>query len=231
MVDAEDMGLRARLSALAVSNVLVAVCAAWLGRRAMSWGRPERVLRSGAANENPSEDREADTPGDPKGYELAYEAGIRAVEGQESALHNIRSRAATLLTLVPAVFVSGVVGAGLVLEPGQRLGDALGYLGIAGLIVAAISLAGATSMGIKSLWPAEAQFGLDTRVIIRDYVERQPPASLSKIHRELARWLGEHADFNHNMLSKKLSVLSWGWIFLMLSMIGALLVIGDLVYG
>ena len=225
--------LRAPFTVAAVIIALVAACVTRLGRRVMPPARRAQDLSSGARGEAiadaPAGDA-TDTPGDPKGYELAYEAGLRAVEGQESSLRDIRSRATTLLNLITAVIVSGVVVADLVVGQNQP-GDAMGCIGIIGVAAAAASFVGVLWMAAKVLLPVEAQFGLDTRAIIRDHIETQPPATLSGIHRELALWLGEHADSNRKMLDKKLSTLNWGWGFLGLEIIGTILVIGDLAYG
>ena len=225
--------LRASLSVFAAVIALVVVCATRLSRRVRSLARCAQGLPSGArggAMDAASAGDATDVPGDPKGYELAYEAGLRAVEGQESSLRDIRSRAATLLNLITAVIVSGVVVADLIVGQGQP-GDAIGYIGAIGVVAAVVSFTGALWMTVKVLEPVEAQFGLDTRVIIRDHVETQPPATLSGIHRELSLWLSEHADSNRKMLDKKLSMLNWGWSFLVLEIVGTILVIGDIAYG
>ena len=105
--------LRAPFTVAAVIIALVAACVTRLGRRVMPPARRAQDLSSGARGEAiadaPAGDA-TDTPGDPKGYELAYEAGLRAVEGQESSLRDIRSRATTLLNLITAVIVSQNVG-------------------------------------------------------------------------------------------------------------------------
>ncbi len=79
-------------------------------------------------------------PGDPAGYKLAYEAGLRAVEEQALTLRETRDRAGALMSA--ALVVVGLV-AGLAFTSDRV--DAIGWTGWCGFIFGGLD---------SSAWPS-----------------------------------------------------------------------------
>ena len=164
--------------------------------------------------------------GDPAGYELAYEAGLQAVREQASVLRETRDRAGSLMS---AAAVAGGLAAGLAfnadrasaVEPAGAIGA---VLAVAGFVVVAVSTV--------LIWrPTEGRFVHDAGVIIGSYVERNPPAQLPELHRELALWLGKQAESNRQVLEVQLRTFTVGLFGLLVEIGGAILALGDVARG
>lgn len=114
---------------------------------------------------------------------VAYETSVRAIELQNQALTNLRTRAGTLLAA--SSLVASFLGA-------PALRDHSASLGVA---VAIVALLGVLGLTLAILWPYTFTFRLSANVILEDHVERrqtEPPALLAF----LARKMEEHHDKN-----------------------------------
>lgn len=165
-------------------------------------------------------------PGDPAGYELAYRAGLQAVEDQASTLRETRDRAGTLIS---TAVVAGGLAVGLVFTS-DRVVD-IDWLGAIGSATAVVGLVAVLITAVLVWRPSEGRFVQDAGVLVGTYVERDPPIELPEIHRELALWLGRLAESNRETLNRKLKAFTWGLGFLVLEIVGVILVIGDATYG
>lgn len=163
--------------------------------------------------------------GEPAGYALAYESGLRAVAEQSSILKEARDRAGALMS---AAAVAGGLAAGLAFRGGR---GSLSVLGVSGATLAVLGFIGVTATTVLIWRPTELRAVHDAGVIIGAYVEGDPPASLPEIHRELALWLGQQTDANRGMLEGKLKVFTTGLVLLLLQIAGMALLIGDAANG
>lgn len=165
-------------------------------------------------------------PGDPAGYELAYMAGLQAVEDQAATLRETRDRAGALIS---TAVVAGGLAAGLVFTSDQVV--KIDWPGVIGSVVAVAGLVSVLMTAVLVWRPSEGRFVQDAGVLVGTYVERDPPIGLPEIHRELALWLGRLAESNRETLNRKLKAFTWGLGFLVLEILGVILVIGDAAYG
>lgn len=135
--------------------------------------------------------------GDPRGYELAFQEGVRRLEHQESSLDELRSRSGTLLAA--AALATSFLGAAA-LPDGQPWTTPV--LVAVGAFVATIVAC------LVVLWPKhDWRFVNDPTKVIGDYVEDEPPATMPEIHRDLAL----HAESNATHNDTKLRWLYWAF--------------------
>lgn len=164
--------------------------------------------------------------GDPSGYELAYRTGLQAVEDQASTLRETRDRAGTLIS---TAVLAGGLAAGLVFTS-DRVVD-IGWPGAIGSVAAVAGLVAVLTAAVLVWRPSEGRFVQDAGVLIGSYIEKDTPLEMPEIYRELALWLGRHAELNRKMLNRKLKAFTWGLGSLVLEIVGVILMMGDAVYG
>ena len=164
--------------------------------------------------------------GDPAGYELAYRTGLQAVEDQASTLRETRDRAGTLIS---TAVLAGGLAAGLVFTS-DRVVD-IGWPGAIGSVAAVAGLVAVLTAAVLVWRPSEGWFVQDAGVLIGSYIEKDTPLEMPEIYRELALWLGRHAELNRKMLNRKLKAFTWGLGSLVLEIVGVILMMGDAVYG
>ena len=164
--------------------------------------------------------------GDPAGYRLAYETGMRAVESQATDLREVRERAGSVLSV--AIVAAGFA-AGLALTVDSP--SPLGSVGLLGAGIAAVGLVGVVLTAVMIWCPSEGLFLHDAGQVVGSYVERDPPSKLPEVHRHLALWLGIHARRNTTMIHKKLKIFTWELACLLLEMVGVIVAVGDIVHG
>jgi hypothetical protein len=162
--------------------------------------------------------------GDPAAYELAYEAGLQAVDEQASALRETRDRAGALMS---AAVVTGGLVAGLAFRSGEHLasvevfGAVLSIGGFIGVVVTTVMI-----------WrPTEVWLVHNAGIIVGSYVEADPPRQLPEVHRELALWLGKQARSNQRTLDVRLRTFTWGLGLLLVEIAGAVLALGGAASG
>ena len=164
--------------------------------------------------------------GDEAGYELAYEAGLEAVDEQATTLRETRDRAGALLS---AATVAGSLAVGLVFTSGRA--SNIDWLGATGAVLAVAGFTGIVVATVMIWYPTEGQFVRNAGVIIDTYIEGSPPLELPELHRELALWLGKEAESNRRMLEFQLRVFTLGLWAMLLEIAGLLLALGDAAYG
>lgn len=164
--------------------------------------------------------------GDHAGYQLAYDAGLQAVDEQASTLRETRDSAGSLMSVAA---VAGGLAAGLAFNGDRVAGiDAPGAIGATAAVAGFILVAVTTVM----IWhPTEGRFIHDSGVIIGSYVEGDPPLDLPELHRELALWLGRQTESNRTMLAVQLRTFSWGLVGLLVQVGGMVVALGDVARG
>lgn len=109
------------------------------------------------------------------GYELAFDEGGRALDAQERAVNELRSRAGMLIAaaaITTSFFGSRAVTGG---EPSLASWCAI----VAFVLVAATVLA--------ILWPwRDWEFNASPTDLIATYIETTSPATIAEIHRDMA---------------------------------------------
>jgi hypothetical protein len=123
---------------------------------------------------------------DPAGYLLAYEEARRALDEQERAVSELRSRAAQLIA--GAAITTSFFGS----QALQHSLDAVGWIAIASFVLLSISV-------MSILWPRrDWEFNLSPTQFISEYLEPAEggPVSLQEIHRDLALHMGNSAHQN-----------------------------------
>jgi hypothetical protein len=121
---------------------------------------------------------------DPR-HGLVYSEAVRTLEQQQAVVESLRSRAGTLLS---AASIATSFLAGIALS-GRRL-DGWGW-------AATGSFVGLVGLCLAILWPTRRWiFRFNSKKLIRDYVEADPPATLSEMQRDLAIHMENWADVN-----------------------------------
>jgi hypothetical protein len=153
-------------------------------------------------------------------YEIAYEAATRALADQRERLNDLRSRAATLLSV--AAIATSFLGARALDDErfvggGEVVGDrSLQVWELAG-ILSFIALA-ALTIAVLLPWGGWT-FRLGARNLIRDYADGPDAATPDEMQRDLALHLDSHYERNESKMEK----LFWA------SRIGALLLAVEVV--
>lgn len=128
-----------------------------------------------------------------------------------------------------AAAVAGGLAAGLAFSSDRA--SAIDYVGVVGGV---LSVGGFLTVAVTTVlvWrPTEGQFAQDSGVLVGSYVEGDPPAELSELHRELALWLGKHAESNRMILEVQLRRFTVGLVGLLIEISGAILALGDVAGG
>ena len=125
---------------------------------------------------------DAEAPGNPLAYELAFTEAVRALGVQNASLDGVRNRAGIVISA--AAIVAGFLG------PPTLRADAWGY-------IAAILFVAACLGAIFVLQPIKDwRTTTNASDLISAYVEADPPATLPEIHRSLAIYM--QADWARN---------------------------------
>jgi len=124
----------------------------------------------------------AEAPGVPAAYELAFTEAVRSLDAQSASLDSVRNRAGIVISA--AAIVAGFLG------PPALRADAWGYIA-AVLFVGACLGAAVVLMPIKD-WRSTT----NVNDLISNYIEADPPATLAEIHRSLAIYM--QADWAKN---------------------------------
>jgi len=163
----------------------------------------------------------ASSLGDEEAYALAYEAGLRTLEEQASALGEIRDRAGRLLTT--ATLTGGFV-AGLILTADQR--TQTDPIGTQWWALAAVGFAAVVVSTIFVWWPVRTQTTQNSAIVVGSFIEGAK-MTRPQVQRELALWFGIHADANRLPLTRMQWAFAGGLIALLIEMTGLILTIGD----
>jgi hypothetical protein len=123
-------------------------------------------------------------PQDPRSA-LLYAEAVRALDDQQSIVESIRVRAGILLSAaaVATSFLAGVA---------VRKGGLTGWGGLA-----TACFIGLGALCFMILWPTrEWKFRANSKKLARDYIDSDPPASLSEMQRDLALHMENWAQAN-----------------------------------
>ena len=124
-----------------------------------------------------------ETEDDPR-LALVYQESLRGLQQQQAAVESLHNRAGTLI--FASSFASSLLGS-------RALADGLGvwdWLAV-GLLLATGALA------VVVLWPYyNLSFRFDAQDLLDTYIDRQPPATMAGMHRDLA--LRIKADWHGN---------------------------------
>jgi hypothetical protein len=167
----------------------------------------------------------AEPPGDPKGYELAFDEGKRALAEQAEVLKETRDRVGTVVSAAAVVVGLGV---GFAFNTGERAGD-LSWWGVAATIVAALAFGG-VALSAAMIWrPLAGAFVIDSGVLVGSYLEADPAASLVEMHRELAVHLGRNAQRNSDQLQRRLIWFNMALVAFVLEVVALMVALIDVV--
>jgi hypothetical protein len=155
-------------------------------------------------------------------YALAYDEGKRAIAEQATALKEVRDRTGTV-TSAAAVTIG--LAAGLAAGAGERVAG-LGQVGVA---MAAVGFVVLTVCAAVIWWPVDVTFNLDAGVIVGSYAEATPPKTLAAIHRDLALYLGRHAQANRVRIDRRLKAFGIALLGFLVEVAGLLAFLYDIV--
>ena len=110
--------------------------------------------------------------------EVAYDASVRSIERQYSALTNLRTRAGTLLAA--AALVASFLGAEAIRSNAGSVSGGWVALGIAALVAVLLLV-------LAILWPRGFTFRVSATVILEDHAEKDPPTPVPDLLSFLAK--------------------------------------------
>jgi hypothetical protein len=151
-------------------------------------------------------------------YLLAYEEARRALDEQERAVIELRSRAGQLIAA--AAIVTSFFGGQSLLHHHLH---AFGWVAIASFVALSLSV-------LCILWPRhDWQFVLSPARFIATYVEPrgERPLDLASIHRDLALHMGRSADRNREQLRWLMVAFRIGAIMLVVEVVAWVVVLAN----
>jgi hypothetical protein len=155
-------------------------------------------------------------PEDDPRLAFVYQEALRGLLQQQAAVESLHNRAGTLV--FAASFASSLLG-------GRALSDGLGVWDwLAVVLLLAIGV-----LTVILLWPYyDLTFRFDAQDLLDTYVDSQTPATLGKMHRELA--LQIKADFQRNgrMVRRMREAFQVALILLLLNILAWLFSIGGI---
>ena len=137
-------------------------------------------------------------------YALAYDEGIRVLEGQARTLEQTRLRIAAVLTIATT---SSAFAGGIVAKAAADDQDAVYWIGVALAVGLHLAIVWWT---VRALQPRYTwHFNLSPKMIVEGYADHETPASLAETHRHLALILDENIDHNQAHLDRMHRRLGW----------------------
>jgi hypothetical protein len=159
--------------------------------------------------------RVAETEDDPR-LALVYQESLRGLLQQQAAVESLHNRAATLV--FASSFASSLLGS-------RALADGLGvwdWLAV-GLLLATGALT------VVLLWPYyNLSFRFDAQELLDTYVDSQPPATMARMHRELALRIKEDWHRNGRIVRRLREAFQLALVLLLLNIVAWLLSIAQL---
>jgi hypothetical protein len=155
------------------------------------------------------------TAPNPEAYLLAYEEAKRALDEQEQAVGELRSRAGQLIAAA-AITTSFFGGQAL-----HRHVHTLGWVAIACFVSLSLSV-------LVILWPRrDWEFSLSPAKFISTYIEppEGDPLDLPMIHRDLALHMGRSANLNRDQLRWLTGAFRLGAILLVAEVVAWVIVL------
>ena len=160
-------------------------------------------------------DLDAAADNDPR-LAFVYQEALRGLLQQRAAFDSIHNRSATLI--FAAAFASSLLG-------GRALADGLGgvweWLAVALLI-------GIGALAVLLLWPYyNLWFRFDPEELLTAYVDSDPPATMSDMHRALALRIKADAHRNGQLLRRMREAFQLALVFLLLDLIAWLIAVAE----
>jgi uncharacterized membrane protein len=159
--------------------------------------------------------RVAETEDGPR-LALVYQESLRGLLQQQAAVESLHNRAATLV--FASSFASSLLGS-------RALADGLGvwdWLAV-GLLLATGALT------VVLLWPYyNLSFRFDAQELLDTYVDSQPPATMARMHRELALRIKEDWHRNGRIVRRLREAFQLALVLLLLNIVAWLLSIAQL---
>ena len=154
---------------------------------------------------------------------LAYEAGVHWLDANVRALEALRTR---LLALVSVVLIAAAIVADLAPDAAKR--DALGSLGVAGIVLLAVGAAVVLGAAAHVAWPARLTAELGPKKIMGEHAAQPsltwPP---SKVYRSLAENLDNYAKKSRKVLRRRARSYSGSLVALLMALVGFALLWAD----
>ena len=156
-----------------------------------------------------------ETDQDPR-LAMVYQEALRGLLQQQAAVESLHNRAATLI--FASSFASSLLGS-------RALADGLGvwdWLAV-GLLLATGALT------VVLLWPYyNLSFRFDAQDLLDTYVDSQPPATMARMHRELALRIKEDWHRNGRIVRRLREAFQLALVLLLLNIVAWLLSIAQL---
>lgn len=147
---------------------------------------------------------------------FVYQEAVRGLVHQQGVVESLNTRAGNLI--FATAFATSLLGT-------RALGDGLGFWDWAALVM--LFLVGASI--VVMLWPFyNYTFRFDPEDLLARYVDRNPPASLEEMHRELALRINRDMASNWRIIQRIRVALQLSLILLLLGIVAWLLSIGGL---
>ena len=147
---------------------------------------------------------------------FVYQEAVRGLVHQQGVVENLNTRAGNLI--FATAFATSLLGT-------RAMADGLGFWDWAALIM--LLLVGASI--VFMLWPYyNYTFRFDPEELLARYVDREPPATLAQMHRELALRINTDMASNWRIIQPIRVALQIALILLLLEIVAWLLSIGGL---
>lgn len=147
---------------------------------------------------------------------FVYQEAVRGLVHQQGVVESLNTRAGNLIFAI--AFATSLLGT-------RALGDGLGFWDWAALGM--LFLVGA--LIVFMLWPYyNYTFRFDPEELLARYVDREPPASLAQMHRELALRINRDMASNWRIIQRIRVALQLALILILLEIAAWLLSIGGL---
>ena len=143
---------------------------------------------------------------DPR-VEFVYQESLRGLLQQQAAVESLHNRAGTLI--FAASFASSLLGA-------KALADGLNVLDWTAVgLLAAIG-----ALTVVMLWPYyDLSFRFDAADLLRDYVDSEPPATMTQMHRALALQIKENFQKNGRIVRRMREAFQLALILLVVNIL------------
>jgi hypothetical protein len=143
---------------------------------------------------------------DPR-VEFVYQESLRGLLQQQAAVESLHNRAGTLI--FAASFASSLLGA-------KALADGLNALDWTAVgLLAAIG-----ALTVIMLWPYyNMSFRFDAADLLRDYVDAEPPATMTEMHRALALQIKENFHRNGRIVRRMREAFQLALILLVVNIL------------
>jgi hypothetical protein len=143
---------------------------------------------------------------DPR-IEFVYQESLRGLLQQQAAVESLHNRAGTLI--FAASFASSLLGS-------KALADGLNILDW----IAVAMLAAIGALTVVMLWPYyNLSFRFDADELLHDYVDAEPPATMTQMHRVLALRIKDDWHSNGRIIRRMREAFQLALVLLVLNIL------------